>query len=46
MDFYPQQSDHLCDKLMHQSVTEVTETFVRGRHARPSAQLRDTNADR
>lgn len=28
MDFYPQQSDHLYDKLMHQSVTEVTETLV------------------
>lgn len=50
MNFYPQQSDHLCDKLMHQSVTEVTETFVAKlddeRKPRESVQLSDTNADR
>lgn len=50
MNFYPQQSDHLCDKLMHQSVTEVTETFVAKlddeRKPRESVQLSDTNTDR
>lgn len=50
MNFYLQQSDHLCDKLMHQSVTEVTETLVAKlddeRKTHETVQLSDTNADR